>query len=273
MSYVPLFFPAGHMEATDCGVQAARRNPGSRPGSVCVPGHLLHGCRGVARIGRYLLRRELVSPQRHSFDCGNQSHSRLIVLLDRYTHALQALSHAMVLAPQNPFYVLQFADTAASNGEFSLALKMYLRSAEMIEEDEEDGFRHDENQVARKAWLGVQEVSDICTPGWKGVPHAVMPVPTDPDLHFAHPETVHEAPSGRPRVGDDKWDRPFSEATGFERFASAGSTGQGADRSWQQLRLESDGLVVNVCHCVAAAILLLHSSGIITVSRSFNGLF
>lgn len=76
-----------------------------------------------------------------------------------YTHALQALSHAMVLAPQNPFYVLQFAQTASINEEIALALKMYLRTAEMIESDEDDGFLHDANEVARQAWLGVKTVS------------------------------------------------------------------------------------------------------------------
>ncbi|KAG8882144.1 hypothetical protein FRB97_008632 [Tulasnella sp. 331] len=73
-----------------------------------------------------------------------------------YTHALQALSHAMVLAPQNPFYVLQFAETAATNEEYALALKMYLRTAEMVESDEDGGFLHDANEVARQAWLGVK---------------------------------------------------------------------------------------------------------------------
>ncbi|KAG8998748.1 hypothetical protein FRB94_006681 [Tulasnella sp. JGI-2019a] len=74
-----------------------------------------------------------------------------------HTHALQSLSHAMVLAPQNPFYVLQFAQAAATNEEFTLALRMYLRTVEMVESDsEDDKFEHDANGVVRQAWLGVK---------------------------------------------------------------------------------------------------------------------
>ena len=53
----------------------------------------------------------------------------------RYTHALQALSHALLLAPQNPFTFLQFAETAYSSGDVPLALKMFLVVIDMSEEE------------------------------------------------------------------------------------------------------------------------------------------
>ena len=41
--------------------------------------------------------------------------------------ALQALSHAMAIAPQNPFYVLRFAETAVLANKLTLAMRMFLR--------------------------------------------------------------------------------------------------------------------------------------------------
>jgi len=83
--------------------------------------------------------------------------------------ALQALSHAMVISPQNPFYVLQFAELAADNEEIVLALKMHLRAIEMVEGDEEEGFRHDADEVAHRAWLGVQMCTRRLLEGRSGV--------------------------------------------------------------------------------------------------------
>lgn len=53
----------------------------------------------------------------------------------RYTYALQALSHALLLSPQNPFTFLQFAETAYSSGDVPLALKMFLIVIDMSEEE------------------------------------------------------------------------------------------------------------------------------------------
>ena len=53
----------------------------------------------------------------------------------RYTPALQSLSHALLLAPQNPFYFLQFAETALSAGDVPLALKMFLIVVDMCDRD------------------------------------------------------------------------------------------------------------------------------------------
>jgi len=53
----------------------------------------------------------------------------------RYTLALQALSHALLLSPQNPFTFLQFAETAYSSVDVPLALKMFLVVIDMSEEE------------------------------------------------------------------------------------------------------------------------------------------
>jgi len=53
----------------------------------------------------------------------------------QYTYALQALSHALLLSPQNPFTFLQFAETAYSSGDVPLALKMFLVVIDMSEEE------------------------------------------------------------------------------------------------------------------------------------------
>ncbi|KAG5731813.1 Tetratricopeptide repeat protein 35-A [Termitomyces sp. T112] len=73
---------------------------------------------------------------------------------NQYTHALQALSHALVLAPQNPFTVLQFAETAYTLGDVPLALKMFLAVVDMSEHD----VSTDEppRGICIRAWLGVK---------------------------------------------------------------------------------------------------------------------
>ncbi|KAG8906374.1 hypothetical protein FRB99_007058 [Tulasnella sp. 403] len=67
-----------------------------------------------------------------------------------YGSALEALSHALVIAPQNPFYVLQFGETAATQGDWELALKMFLRCVEM--NDDANG----DSGTARRAWFGIK---------------------------------------------------------------------------------------------------------------------
>ncbi|KAG8928735.1 hypothetical protein FRC02_006518 [Tulasnella sp. 418] len=77
-----------------------------------------------------------------------------------YATGLEALSHAMALSPQNPFYVLQFAETAATKGGrdgWALALKMYLRCVEMCEDGVElDELTGKRPGVCRRAWFGAR---------------------------------------------------------------------------------------------------------------------
>ena len=76
----------------------------------------------------------------------------------------------MAISPQNPFYVLQFAETSVTNGETGMGLKMYLRCLEMMEDDEGVHKVKDAKVapkgIERRAWIGVKLVSflsvEIC---------------------------------------------------------------------------------------------------------------
>ncbi|KAF8523715.1 TPR-like protein [Hysterangium stoloniferum] len=70
--------------------------------------------------------------------------------LNLYTLSLQSLAHVLVLASQNPFYVLRFAETAYTAGDIPLALKTYLRVIDMDEPDPVQG------NAAKRAWWGLK---------------------------------------------------------------------------------------------------------------------
>lgn len=85
---------------------------------------------------------------------------RMSTSLDRYTHALQSLSHALVLAPQSPFYFLQFAETAYLALDVPLSLKMFLVAVDMTDDD--DGPVPPQDSIPTgstlRAWYGVKLV-------------------------------------------------------------------------------------------------------------------
>ncbi|KAE9395430.1 TPR-like protein [Gymnopus androsaceus JB14] len=73
---------------------------------------------------------------------------------NQYTSALQALSHALLLAPQNPFYVLQFAETAYTAEDIPLAIKMFMLTIDIAD-------RHASEEsipsgASVRAWYGVK---------------------------------------------------------------------------------------------------------------------
>lgn len=76
----------------------------------------------------------------------------------RYTLSLQALAHVLLLASQNPFYVVRFAETAYTAGDTPLALKTFLRVIDMDESDFPEG------NAAKRAWWGVKLVRLKHTP-------------------------------------------------------------------------------------------------------------
>ncbi|KAJ7093990.1 hypothetical protein B0H15DRAFT_831508 [Mycena belliarum] len=78
---------------------------------------------------------------------------------NQYHLALQALSHALLLAPQNPFYVLQFAETAYTAGDLPLALKTFLVVVDMCERDLDAPEHQPAAGVAVRAWMGVKLAS------------------------------------------------------------------------------------------------------------------
>ncbi|EIN14593.1 TPR-like protein [Punctularia strigosozonata HHB-11173 SS5] len=76
-----------------------------------------------------------------------------------YTSALQALSHAILLAPQNQFYILKAAETADKAGDVPLALKMHLLVIDMATDDDDPKTSTDPpGGVAVRAWMGVKSV-------------------------------------------------------------------------------------------------------------------
>ncbi|KAI0643784.1 TPR-like protein [Trametes meyenii] len=76
----------------------------------------------------------------------------------QYTYALQSLSHALLLAPQNPSYFLQFAETAYLAEDVPLALKMYLQTVDMTDDDDGDIAPGDSipTGITLRAWFGVK---------------------------------------------------------------------------------------------------------------------
>ncbi|KAF8647326.1 hypothetical protein AX16_006788 [Volvariella volvacea WC 439] len=76
---------------------------------------------------------------------------------NQYSSSLQALSHALLLAPQNPFIFLQFAETAYSAGDIPLALKMFLVVVDMAERDLSNPQKMPPTGINTRAWLGVKQ--------------------------------------------------------------------------------------------------------------------
>lgn len=77
---------------------------------------------------------------------------------DRYSSALQALSHALLLVPQNPFTFLQFAETAFSAGDIPLALKNFLIVIDMNDSDVSAPQDQSPTGISVRAWWGVKLV-------------------------------------------------------------------------------------------------------------------
>ncbi|KLO07837.1 TPR-like protein [Schizopora paradoxa] len=80
----------------------------------------------------------------------------------RYDHALESLQHAMLLAPQNPFYVLQAAETGYTLGDLPLAIKFFMTVVDMTTSDEEEKAGDSvPDGITLRAWFGVKQ----CTRG------------------------------------------------------------------------------------------------------------
>ncbi|TBU37051.1 TPR-like protein [Dichomitus squalens] len=79
----------------------------------------------------------------------------------QYTYALQSLSHALLLSPQNPSYFLQYAETAYLAEDVPLALKTFLHVVDMTDDDDGDLAPSDSipTGITLRAWFGVK----LCT--------------------------------------------------------------------------------------------------------------
>ena len=85
-----------------------------------------------------------------------------LLTLSRFDYALKALQHALILAPQNPFYVQQAAETAYTAGDVPLATKFFLGVVDMTEDPDLDPASRIESVpegLAVRAWFGLKQVS------------------------------------------------------------------------------------------------------------------
>ncbi|EIW79724.1 TPR-like protein [Coniophora puteana RWD-64-598 SS2] len=76
---------------------------------------------------------------------------------NRYENSLQALSHVIVLAPQNPFYLLQAAETAYTAGDVPLSIRMFLMVVDMSDGDDNEPLAESTPLgITVRAWYGVK---------------------------------------------------------------------------------------------------------------------
>lgn len=80
----------------------------------------------------------------------------------RYESALRTLQHVLLLAPQNPFYVLQAAETAYTSGDVPLAARFFLMVIDMTDDpDIGDAQARTEavpEGISVRAWFGLKQV-------------------------------------------------------------------------------------------------------------------
>ncbi|OAX34477.1 TPR-like protein [Rhizopogon vinicolor AM-OR11-026] len=77
---------------------------------------------------------------------------------NQYEHSLQALTHVLLLTPQNPFYMLQAAETAYTAEDFPLAIKMFLTVVDMTDGDDSEQLLQESTPlgITVRAWFGVK---------------------------------------------------------------------------------------------------------------------
>ncbi|KAI9567671.1 TPR-like protein [Boletus coccyginus] len=79
---------------------------------------------------------------------------------NQYEYSLQSLMHVLLLAPQNPFYVLQAAETAYTAGDLALSVKMFLMVVDMTDGDDSESLVESTPLgITVRAWYGVK----LCT--------------------------------------------------------------------------------------------------------------
>jgi tetratricopeptide (TPR) repeat protein len=99
----------------------------------------------------------------------------------RYTSALQSLSHVLLLTPQNPFYVLQAAETAYTAGDIPLSIRMFLMAVDMTDADDSVALADSTpTGITVRAWYGVKLVSSllICSTRYSSLRYASVLVCT-----------------------------------------------------------------------------------------------
>ncbi|KAI0312715.1 TPR-like protein [Amylostereum chailletii] len=75
----------------------------------------------------------------------------------QYPYSLQSLSHVLLLAPQNPFYVLQAAETAYTAGDIPLAIRFFLMAVDMTDDTGDKPAKDaPPTGITIRAWYGVE---------------------------------------------------------------------------------------------------------------------
>ncbi|GAA5859303.1 hypothetical protein JCM1840_004553 [Sporobolomyces johnsonii] len=101
--------------------------------------------------------------------------------LGLYPQSLSALSHPLLLHPQNPFLLLQHAETAYTAGDIPLAYKEFLRVVEMSTDEGEQGLKG----AARRAAMGAK----LCIPRLRD-PSTLPTLISDPLLAPQHLDKI-----------------------------------------------------------------------------------
>ncbi|TFK53012.1 hypothetical protein OE88DRAFT_1627603 [Heliocybe sulcata] len=98
----------------------------------------------------------------------------------QYISSLQSLSHVLLLAPQNPFHVLRFAETAYTAGDIPLAMKSFLNVIDMADADEDAPAEQVPSGFTIRAWFGIKQCAcrlqreRITSPSQTAVPEHVQ---------------------------------------------------------------------------------------------------
>jgi hypothetical protein len=70
--------------------------------------------------------------------------------------------HVLLLAPQNPFYALQAAETAYTVGDVALSIKMFLTVVDMTDGDDSESLVESTPLgITVRAWYGVKLVGTL----------------------------------------------------------------------------------------------------------------
>ena len=121
--------------------------------------------------------------------------------------------HVLLLAPQNPFYVLQAAETAYTVGDLALSIKMFLMVVDMTDGDDSESLVESTPLgITVRAWYGVKLVGIMTyylrtkkamltscsvrdasrrTRGWQQIPPPILPLRKMSRCSTSSPRSVY----------------------------------------------------------------------------------
>ncbi|KAH8112293.1 TPR-like protein [Phellopilus nigrolimitatus] len=129
---------------------------------------------------------------------------------NQYDSALRSLQHALLLAPQNPFYVLHAAELAYTAGDVPLAAKFFLGVVDMTEDPDLDSAARIEavpEGIAVRAWFGLKQCTRCLIKDPRSASTSPSQTPAPQHLHLLDELaterllTSYSTYSGGPRNG------------------------------------------------------------------------